>query len=141
MIYDKVTSSHPQLSPETILSWACFAKNQWPSSTLGGFSAFQLQYGKSPSMPDNTSAELPNLSGTVTSQLVLDHMKAMEACQKAHSVALFSRKIKDALKTKIRAHQRIFDIGQKVYYKRDQVMSSDRHYWKTRTGLLASSSE
>ena len=130
MIYDKVQSSHPHLSPETILSWACFAKNQWPSSTLGGFSAFQLQYGRSPAMPDNTSAELPNLSGTVTSQLVLDHMKAMEACQKAHSEALFSRKIKDALKNKIRAQQRVFEIGQKVYYKRDQKRSSDRHLYR-----------
>ena len=76
-------------------------------------------------MPDNTRSELPNLSGTVTSQLVLDHMKAMEACQKAHSVALFSRKIKDALKNKLRAQQRVFEIGQKVYYKRDQIRSSD----------------
>ena len=53
-------------------------------------------------MPDNTSAELPNLCGVVTSEIVLDHMRAMEACQKVHSEALFSRKIKDALKNKIR---------------------------------------
>ena len=38
-IFDKVTTSQPHLSPEVVLSWACFAKNQWPSSTLGGFSA------------------------------------------------------------------------------------------------------
>ena len=45
-------------------------------------------------MPDNSSAEIPNLIGMVTSELVLDHMKAMDACQKAYFVALFSRKIR-----------------------------------------------
>ena len=103
LIYDKVSSSHPQLSPEVILSWSCFAKNQWPTSTLGGFSAFQVQYGKSPAMPDNCSAGLPNLSGRISSQTVLSHMQAMEACQKAHTEATFSRKIKEALKNKIRS--------------------------------------
>ena len=103
LIYDKVSSSHPQLSPEVILSWSCFAKNQWPTSTLGGFSAFQVQYGKSPAMPDNCSAGLPNLSGRISSETVLSHMQAMEACQKAHTEAMFSRKIKEALKNKIRS--------------------------------------
>jgi len=129
-IYDKVSSSHPQLSPQVVLSWSCFSKNQWPSSTLGGFSAFQLHYGKTPSMPDNTSSSLPNLSGVVSSKVVLDHMKAMEAGHRAHSEALFSRKIREALKHKIRAQQRIFNSGDKVYYKRDQIKGPAGHCYR-----------
>ena len=136
MIYDKVSSSHPQLSPEVILSWSCFAKNQWPTSTLGGFSAFQVQYGKSPAMPDNCSAGLPNLSGRISSQTVLSHMQAMEACQKAHTEAMFSRKIKEALKNKIRSQQKVFEVGQKVYYKRDQLKSSDSHLYRGPASII-----
>ena len=126
-IYDKVSTSHPQLSPEVILSWACFAKNQWPSSTLGGFSAFQLHYGKSPAMSDNSSSTLPYLSGVVSSKVVLEHIRAMEAGHKAHSEALFSRKIRTALRHKIRAQQKVFQQGEKVYFKRDQIKGQAGH--------------
>ena len=91
---------------------------------------FCWYYGKTPSMPDNTSSSLPNLSGVVSSKVVLDHMKAMEAGHRAHSEALFSRKIREALKHKIRAQQRIFNSGDKVYYKRDQIKGPAGHCYR-----------
>ena len=53
------------------------------------------------------ASSLPSLCGVVSSKVVLEHMKAMEACHKAHSEALFSRKIRDALRHKIRAQQSV----------------------------------
>ena len=129
-IYEKVSLSHPDLPCTTVLSWSCFAKNQWPSSTLSGYSAYQLHYGSSPAIPDVTTATLPQLNTVVSSSKVHEHMKAMEACHKAHSKAMFSKKIKEALLSKIRAQQQIFTAGEKVYYKRDQVKGPEGHMYK-----------
>ena len=79
-------------------------------------------------MPDNSSASLPNLCGVVSSKVILEHMQAMEACHKAHSEALFSQKIREALRHKIRSQQRVFQSGDKVYYKRNQLKGSDGHF-------------
>ena len=57
-------------------------------------------------------------------------MKAMEATHKAHTESMFSNKIKEALKRKIRAQQQIFHSGDKVYYKRDQVKGPSGHIYK-----------
>ena len=126
-IYKKVTFSHPQLSPSVILSWACFSKNQWPSTTLAGFSAYQLHYGSSPALPDISSSTLPQINSAVSSGKVLEHMKAMEETHKAHTETMFSNKIKEALKRKIRAQQQVFYPNDKVYYKRDQIFGPGGH--------------
>ena len=56
-------------------------------------------------------------------------MKAIDACHR-HSKALFGRKIRDALRHKIRAQQKVFAVGEKVYYKHDQIKGPEGHYYR-----------
>ena len=56
-------------------------------------------------------------------------MKAMEEAHKAHTETMFSNKIKEALKRKIRAQQQVFYPNDKVYYKRDQILGPGGHVY------------
>ena len=54
----------------------------------------------------------------------------MEEAHKAHTETMFSNKIKEALKRKIRAQQQVFYPNDKVYYKRDQILGPGGHVYK-----------
>ena len=82
-------------------------------------------FGKNPNFPAVIENELPALEGVTSSKLIAEHLNAMHRARKAFIETESSEKLRRALRRKTRsATGLIFDIGDLVYYKRN-----DSKYW------------
>ena len=122
--YGKVMKENPRMDPVIALAWAVTAKNGYPMH--GGYSSFQLVFGKQPTLPNLVTDKLPALEGVTTSQSVAAHINAMYGARKEFMAAQCDEKIRRALRHKVRAVERRYLSGEEVYYKRD----SDRTQWR-----------
>ena len=122
--YGKVMKDNPGMDPVIALAWAVTAKNGYPMH--GGYSSFQLVFGKQPTLPNLMTDKLPALEGVTTSQSVAAHINAMYGARKEFMSALCDERIRRALRHKVRAVERRYTSGEEVYYKRD----SDRAQWR-----------
>lgn len=122
--YEKIVTDNPRMEPRTALAWAVNAKNSFPM--FNGFSSFQLVFGKNPTMPNILTDKLPALNGVTTSQSLADHIQGIYAGRQAFTEALCSDRIRTALRHKVRAVEKEYRQGDKVYYRRD----GGGHMWK-----------
>ena len=122
--YGKVMKDNPGMDPVIALAWAVTAKNGYPMH--GGYSSFQLVFGKQPTLPNLVTDKLPALEGVTTSQSVAAHINAMYGARKEFMAALCDERIRRALRHKVRAVERRYVAGEEVYYRRD----SDRAEWR-----------
>ena len=114
---EKIMLDWPDMSPEVALAWAVNAKNAMPMH--GGFSSYQLVYGKNPNLPNIFNDKLPALEGTTTSETIAKHIQALHAANKSFQEVQCDSKIRKALAHKVRAVERMFQAGESVYFKRD----------------------
>ena len=63
--FGKIIKDQPDMDPIIALAWAVTAKNGFPMH--GGFSSFQLVFGKQPNLPNIISDKLPALEAVTTS--------------------------------------------------------------------------
>ena len=119
----KIMFENPGMDPEVALAWAVTAKNSYPMH--GGFSSFQLVFGKQPNLPNILQDKLPALEGVTTSQSVAAHITAMYAGRKTFTEAMYDSKVRKALRHKVRAVERRYVNGEQVFYRRD----SQRKEW------------
>ena len=115
--FEKIILDDPKMNPEVALAWAVNAKNCLPMNC--GFSSFQLVFGKNPSLPGILSDKLPALEGVTTSKVVAEHITALHAGRKAFAEVQCDESIRRALRHRVRAAEKVFKPGNKVYYKRD----------------------
>lgn len=115
--FEKIILDDPEMNPEVALAWAVNAKNCMPMNC--GFSSFQLVFGKNPSLPGILSDKLPALEGVTTSKVVAEHINALHAGRKAFAEVQCDESIRRALRHRVRAAEKVFKPGNKVYYKRD----------------------
>ena len=120
----KILFDNPKMDPTIALAWAVTAKNSYPMH--GGYSSFQLVFGKQPNLPDIMSDKLPALEGVTTSESVAAHITAMYAGRKAFTEAMYDEKIRKALRHKVRAVERRYISGEQVFYRRD----GDKKEWR-----------
>ena len=76
-------------------------------------------FGKNPSLPGILSDKLPALEGVTTSKVVAEHINALHAGRKAFAEVQCDESIRRALRHRVRAAEKVFKPGNKVYYKRD----------------------
>ena len=108
------------------------AKNSYPM--YGGFSSFQLVFGKQPKLPNIMEDKLPALEGVTTSQSLAAHITALYAGRKAFSEAMCDEKVRKALRHKVRAVERTYGAGEQVYFRRD----GDKAAWRGPATVLGS---
>ena len=120
----KILVDNPRMDPTIALAWAVTAKNSYPMH--GGYSSFQLVFGKQPKLPDIMSDKLPALEGVTTSESVAAHITAMYAGRKAFTEAMYDEKVRKALRHKVRAVERRYTSGEQVFYRRD----GDKKEWR-----------
>lgn len=120
----KIMFDNPKMNPNIALAWAATAKNSYPMH--GGYSSFQLVFGKQPKLPDIMSDKLPALEGITTSESVAAHITAMYAGRKAFTEVLYDEKVRKALRHKVRAVERRYTSGEQVFYRRD----GDKKEWR-----------
>nr|CAB3262901.1 uncharacterized protein LOC100184952 [Phallusia mammillata] len=100
---------------DTCLAWSLSAKNSMINNN--GFSPNQIVFGRNPHLPSILTDSLSALEdgyGTVES-----HMAALHTARKAFVTSQTSEKIRRALRKQTRQTGQIFNIGDQVYYKRD----------------------
>ena len=130
--FGKIMNDNPKMDPTVALAWAVTAKNSYPM--YGGFSSFQLVFGKQPKLPNIMEDKLPALEGVTTSQSLAAHITALYAGRKAFSEAMCDEKVRKALRHKVRAVERTYGAGEQVYYRRD----GDKAAWRGPATVLGS---
>ena len=108
---------------ETALAWAINAKNTLINNN--GFSPAQLVYGRNPNLPTILTAQLPALETRPESKTVATHLAALQTARKAFIAVESCEKIKRALRKQTRQSCAFYQIGDAVFYKRD-----DNQRWK-----------
>ena len=105
------------LSLEVALAWTVNAKNS--ISNYSGFSPYQLVLGQNPNLPSVLTHCLPALEGKSEQDPVTVHLNALHAARKAFVKADTSERIRRALRHKVRVAEESFQLGDKIFYKRN----------------------
>ena len=108
---------------ETALAWAISAKNALVNNN--GFSPAQLVFGGNPNIPTTLTSHLPALEPQSTSTTIGLHLAALHSARKAFVASESCEKIKRALSKQTRQSRTFYQIGDSVYFKRD-----DDKCWK-----------
>lgn len=111
-----IMSDKKDLDWETALCWALAAKNSMINNH--GFSPYQLVYGRNPNFPSVVNDKLPALEGTTRSKTVGEHITGLHTARKAFTEAESSERLRRALRTQTRSSYDVYQMGDKVYYKR-----------------------
>ena len=106
----------------TALSWAVSAKNTLYS--YNEFTPSQLVFGSNATLPNFINNQLPAESEAKHPDIAL-HIAALHAARKEFMAAEANRKLKLALHKNTGDVLRPFEIGEEVFYKRD-----DQQEWK-----------
>lgn len=101
---------------ETALPWALCAKNSLINNN--GFSPSQLVFGRNTNLPNIIDHKLPAQEKSTLPDIAL-HISALHAARKAFIATESSNKIKLALRKNVRTSGNTYNIGDEVYYKRD----------------------
>ena len=107
---------------ETALSWAVSAKNTLYN--YNGFTPSQLVFGLNATLPNFINNQVPAESEAKHPDIAL-HIAALHAARKEFMAAEANRKLKLALHKNTQDVLRPFEIGEEVFYKRD-----DQQKWK-----------
>ena len=126
----KMMLEEPGYTLEVALSWACHAKNCLLMS--GGYSSYQLVFGRNPKIPHVEQDSLPALEGITQSVILAKHLSALHSSRRHFIEAETSAKIRLALRKQVRCNGDACMDGDSVYYKREK---DDR--WKGPAKVLA----
>ena len=75
-------AEEPTINLEIALAWAANAKNCL--QMVGGFSPYELVFGRNLRLPGVMEDDLPALEGTTSSEMVARHLNASHLAQKAY---------------------------------------------------------
>ena len=116
-ILAKLQAQYPKTPLDTLLAWACMAKNSL--QMFNGFSSNQLVFGKNPNLPNFLTDKVPALEDSTTSSVLAEHLNALHTARQAFIQSESDERIRRALRTKIRTNEQKFEHGDKVFYKRN----------------------
>ena len=122
--FSTIINDYPKMDPVVALAWAVTAKNSYPMN--GGFTSFQLVFGKDPKLPNIMTDKLPALEGVTTSESVAAHINALYAGRKAFTEVQCDEKVRKALRHKVRAVERTYTTREQVFFRRD----GDKARWR-----------
>ncbi len=112
------TKADISCSWDIALAWALNAKNSM--AMFGGYSAYQLAFGRNPTLPNTIVNKLPAMDTSSVSKVVADNVSAMHKAREEFVACESSQKLKRALKSQVRTcNDEYFDNGEKVFYKRN----------------------
>ena len=115
-ILEALEKDYPRIPLETLLLWACVAKNSL--LMVQGFSPYQLMFGKNPKLPNIITDPLPTWDNEGIPACLSKHLDAMKATKEAFIKSEDSKKLKLALEAKVRTNNQTYVTGDRVYFKR-----------------------
>ena len=115
-ILEALENDYPKIPLETLLLWACVAKNSL--LMVQGFSPYQIMFGKNPKLPNIITDPLPTWDNEGLPAVLTKHLQAMKATKEAFIKSEDSRKLKLALESKVRTNNHTYTRGDKIYFRR-----------------------
>ena len=97
------------------LAWALNNKNSFIN--VSGFSPHELVFGKNVNLPSAMNDQLSAVYSTNLS--IIEHLKALHSAREPFMKVESSTKLRNALRKQTRHTREYFDLGQAVYYKRN----------------------
>ena len=126
----KMVLEEPGYTLKFALSWACHGKSCLLMS--GGYSSYQLVFGRNPKIPNVEQDSLPALEGITQSVILAKHLSALHSSRRHFIEAETSGKIRLTLRKQVRCNGDACVDGDSVYYKRE---NDDR--WKGPAKVLS----
>ena len=120
LMLEKIIAGDPNCKLENALAWAIHSKNCLEMSA--GYSPYQLVFGRNPKLPSVLHDDPPALEGKTINSTFADHLNTLFSARQAFVKAESSEKIRRALRYKVRTIGRIYNNGDKVYFKRDNEL-------------------
>ena len=114
---ERIEDDYPDLDVETMLAWACMAKNCL--TNVYGYSPNQLVFGRSPKLPNVLTDGPVSWEESNVGETLSKHLTALHATRKAFISSESCAKLKLALKSKIRTSNEIYSHGDIVYFKKE----------------------
>ena len=114
---ERLVEDYPNTPDHVLLSWANMAKNSM--QMVYGYSSNQLVYGTNPNLPNIMTKGLPAMEGKTTSKVFAMHLNALQASRRAFIETENSERIRKALMKKVCTNNTVFNIGDRVWYKRE----------------------
>ena len=115
VMMNKMMEDMPDAEEDVILQYCVSVRNT--CINVHGFTPAQLVFGQNPRLPSTFSDELPALSGTTTSPIILDHLNNLNSARKAFAATQNSIKLRIALNKPVRSYSDVvYQPGDEVYY-------------------------
>ena len=114
---EKILEEKKGIKLDIALAYAVNAKNclqMW-----NGFSSYQLVFGCNPNLPNVMCDNPPTLCGKTSSSTFADHINTIHSARQAYISVECSERVRRVTRHKIRCSSKIFVMGDKVYYKRN----------------------
>ena len=116
MILFKLRADYPKTSLNILLKWANMAKNSLQMWT--GYSSYQIVFGTNPKLPNVMTDRVPALESGKDNMSFNRHISALHTARQEFVKTESSERIKRALRSRVRASEKVFQTGDRVYYKR-----------------------
>ena len=113
-ILAKLQVQYPKTPVDTLLAWACMAKNSL--QMFNGFSSTSIW---KKNLPNFLTDKVPALEESTTSFVLAEHLNVLDTARQAFIQSESDERIIRALRTKIRTNEKKIEHGDKVFYKRN----------------------
>ena len=117
MMLVKLEAGYRKINFQTLLSWTNMARNSL--QMWNGYSSHQLVLGENHNLPNIMNNKLPELHGTTSSEVFVEHLNALHAARKTFIQTEADERIRRALRNKVRASEQVFENGDSVIYKHE----------------------
>lgn len=118
MILYKLIHDYPKSPLNVLLKWANMAKNSL--QMWSGYSSYQIVFGSNPKLPNVMTDHLPALEDGSEHELFSRHISAIHTARQEFIKSESCGRIKRALRSRIRASEKVFSNNEQVYYKREK---------------------
>ena len=115
-VLKSLVRDHPNTPLDVLLAWACMVKNT--AYLNNGFSAHQLVYGTAPNLPNILDDTPSSLREEISSETLASHLNSLNAARISFNKSIADKKIKVALKKKIRCNNTVFYPNDMIYWKK-----------------------
>ena len=117
LILTKLAADYSRINANILLRWANMVKNSL--QMWSGFSSNQLVLGFNPRLPSIMCDPLPSMNETTLSEVLATHLNIINDSRKAFIQSEAEKKIKIALRNRIRSSEAVYKRGDRVFYKRE----------------------